>query len=130
MKYSKEFREKICEEYLHTDIGRIEICNKYNLPLNTVKVWLFRYYPDEYKCDKKARHYTKPDTFDDDEHIPKKYLNYKNVKDMSKTELIKEIIKKDFEIDKLKKSILGWTIRKTRIQMDKTNRIHYYFKAK
>ena len=40
MKYSKEFKEKVCEEYLQTDIGRKEIFEKYNLPLNTIKCWL------------------------------------------------------------------------------------------
>lgn len=103
MKYSKEFREKVCEEYLYTDIGRIEICEKYNLPLNTIKCWLFRYYPNEYKNDKKGRHYTMPNEFNAEAYISKKHLNYKNIKDMTKDEMIAELIKKDFEIARLKK---------------------------
>ena len=103
MKYSKEFKEKVCEEYLQTDIGRKEICEKYNLPLNTIKCWLYRYYPNEYKNDKKARKYTMSDKYSDDTYVSKKHLNYKNVKDMTKDEMIAELIKKDFEIEKIKK---------------------------
>lgn len=93
--YSKEFRDKICEEYLTTEIGRKEICRKYNLSLNTLKTWLRRHYPDEYKSDDKARCYTNQPKLD--------YINNINFKDMTREQLEAEIIKKDFEIKRLKK---------------------------
>lgn len=93
MKYSVEFREKVCKEYLTTDIGRIEICEKYNLPLNTIKCWLFRYYPNEYRQDKKARTY----------NIEKNIVSNSEFKDLSKEELQRLVIKKEFEIKRLKK---------------------------
>ena len=110
MKYSKEFRDKVCQEYLTTDIGRKEICEKYNLPLNTIKCWLFRYYPDEYKVDKKARPYKQSD-------IILKDIDKVSFKEMTKEQSQAELIKKDFEIARLKKSIHGYAIRKTRSQM-------------
>ncbi|MBR1453483.1 MAG: hypothetical protein IJ593_02395 [Lachnospiraceae bacterium] len=110
MKYSKEFRDKVCQEYLTTDIGRKEIYEKYNLPLNTIKCWLFRYYPDEYKVDKKARSYKQT-------NVTLKNTNKVSSKEMTKEQLQAELIKKDFEIARLKKSIHGYAIRKTQNQM-------------
>lgn len=107
MKYSNEFKEMVCEEYLHTDIGRKETCEKYNLPLNTIKCWLFRYYHNENKDDKIDIKNRIPVKNNNETYISKKHLNYKNVKDMSKDEMIAELIKKDFEISRLKKSIHG-----------------------
>jgi len=43
------------------------------------------------------------DKYSDDTYISKKHLNYKNVKDMTKDEMIAELIKKDYEIARLKK---------------------------
>lgn len=93
MKYSKEFRDKVCQEYITTDIGRVEICEKYNLPLNTVKCWMFRYYPNEYKNDKKARTY----------NVDKSIIQNTEFKDLTKEQLQELVIKKEFEIKRLKK---------------------------
>ena len=107
MKYSKEFRDKVCQEYLTTDIVRKGICEKYNLPLNTIKCWLFIYYPDEYKIDKKTRSYKQA-------NVILKNTDKVSFKEMTKEQLQAELIKKDFEIARLKKSIHGYAIRKTR----------------
>lgn len=92
MRYSKEFRYDVCHEYITTGIGSKEICEKYNLNINTFKVWMLRYFPNEMKVLRDAK-----------TSIPKKLISKFNIKDMTKEEMIAELIKKDFEIARLKK---------------------------
>ena len=68
---------------------------------------MFRYYPDEYKVDKKARSYKQA-------NVILKNINKVSFKEMTREQLQAELIKKDFEIARLKKSIYGYAIRKTR----------------
>lgn len=92
MRYSKEFRYDVCQEYITTGIGRQDICDKYNLNVNTFKVWLLRYFPNETKVFRENK-----------TSVAKKLVNKFNIKNMSKEEMIAELIKKDFEIARLKK---------------------------
>ena len=96
MRYAKEFRDKVYQEYITTGIGRKELCEKYNLNINTFKVWLIRFYPN-----------TSKKTISDKTNHSNTLVNKYNIKNMSKEEMITELIKKDFEIARLKKSIHG-----------------------
>ena len=93
--YDKEFKEKVCKEYIESDITRKEICEKYNIKFETFKDWLRRERLHKVSHNK--------------DFIPSgKVLTKKSyLKDMSREELQREIIKRDFEIARLKKSIHG-----------------------
>ena len=83
---------------------------------------MFRYYPDEYKVDKKARSYKQA-------NVILKNINKVSFKEMTKEQLQAELIKKDFEIARLKKSIHGYVMRKTRNQMVIINKREHYLQV-
>lgn len=88
--YNNEFRISVCEEYINSNITRKEIAEKYNIPFETFKSWMKRYYP----IDKNANTSTK---------IYHKMVEQSDYKTMSADELKLELIKKDIEIERLKK---------------------------
>ena len=93
MKYSKDLKEKILEEYTNTNIKRKEICEKYDIPIETFKGWLKQDRTGAY-----GKNYIKKLSNSTLSVIKKSGYN-----EMSKEELQLELIKKDFEIAKLKK---------------------------
>lgn len=93
MKYDKELKEKMLEEYTNTNITRKEICTKYNVPFETFKGWL-RY---DHNCSYGKRVIKKRSA------STSAVFNSSNYKDMSREELQLALIQKDIEIAKLKK---------------------------
>lgn len=98
--YSKGLISKICEEYFNCTITRKELCDKYNIKVDTLKSWLRRYYPVRYKNDPNARKYSAPAI--NSKCMP--LIDKSDYKDMTKEEMQMELIKKDFEIERLKKN--------------------------
>lgn len=98
--YDKELVKTICEEYFNCSITRKEICNKYNIKVDTLKSWLRRYYPERFKNDINARKYNAP--LINPKCMP--LIDKSDYKDMTKEQMQMELIKKDFEIERLKKN--------------------------
>lgn len=91
MEFSKAQRDKICEEYINSNVKRKDICAKYNLNYDTFKTWLNRYYPNCVKSHLSTK---------------KEYnlLEGSTYSEMSNNELQIELIKKDIELERLKKN--------------------------
>lgn len=89
--YSKEFKEKICNEYLNSDITRKAIAEKYNIPFETFKCWMKKYYSDGHKINGTTK-------------IFGKMIENSDYNSMSLEELKLELIKKEIELERLKKN--------------------------
>ena len=97
--YDKELIKTICEEYFQSKVTRREICDKYNIKIDTFKSWLRRHYSDKYKNDPNARSYNEP--LINSRCMP--LIDNSDYKEMTKEQMQMELIKKDFEIERLKK---------------------------
>ena len=64
-KYDKEFKKKILDEYFSGESSYTIIANKYDIPLNTVKMWVDQTrYPERYRGLGKKRGRPKGSTTD------------------------------------------------------------------
>lgn len=88
--YSKEFKINVCKEYVNSNMTRREIAKKYNIPFETFKNWMKKYYA----IDKNDNISTK---------IYHKTIEKSDYNSMTPDELKLELIKKDIEIERLKK---------------------------
>lgn len=89
--YSKEFREKVCNEYLNSGITRKDLAEKYNIPFETFKGWMKRYYANGHNINGTTKQYGN-------------MIESSDYNKMTQDELKLELIKKDIEIERLKKN--------------------------
>lgn len=90
--YDKEFRISVCKEYLNSGITRKSISDKYSIPFETFKSWLKSYYSSMKKENKNSN-----------VKICNKMVKKSDYDNMSLDQLKIELIKKDIEIERLKK---------------------------
>ncbi len=92
-KYSKELKEQALYEYANLNKSRKYIADKYKIPIETFKGWLRKEHIN-HKCDNLKL---------DNNSFPSDLIEKSDYRKMTKEELQIELIKKDFEIIKLKK---------------------------
>lgn len=116
MHYSRELKKKLCEEICFNNASTLKTANEYNIPVKTLEKWITAFNKDNHCFDPIIEIVNNFSLVDDS-----KFIDYNN---LSSEELKTIIMKKDIEIERLKKAYMvkgGGTERKVFITFSKKN---------
>ena len=94
--YCIDLKRKLCTEVCLNGKSTIKIAHEYHIPLKTLEKWITAFYKDPHCFDS-----TESSSFD---YKPISPVTNEDYDDLSLEDLKKEIMKKDIEIARLKKS--------------------------
>lgn len=97
MKYSRELKKELCKKICVNGDSTIKTANEYNIPLKTLEKWITAYNKDNHCFDPIIETVT-------DIKIINNFNNTIDYNDLSNEELKHELMKKDIEIERLKKN--------------------------
>lgn len=95
MAYSNSIRQEVCESIVVAECSIAETSKKFNIPETTIRDWLSKFKKDPY-CF--SRDYFEKQWFEN-----KQLYNSGEYLEMDQKDLLKELMKKDIEIARLKK---------------------------
>ena len=98
MYYSRELKKQLCENICIHGASTLKTTNEYNVPIKTLEKWVTAFYKDS--------HYFDPIIEVENEFKPLDKPTIIDYNDLSNDELIKELMKKDIEIARLKKGYM------------------------
>lgn len=97
MKYSRELKKELCERICINGDSTIKTAEEYNIPLKTLEKWITAYNKDNHYFDPIIETVT-------DIKVINNLNNTIDYNDLSNEELKHELMKKDIEIERLKKN--------------------------
>lgn len=97
MKYSRELKKELCEKICINGDSTLKIANEYNIPIKTFEKWITAYNKDNHCFDPIIETVTDIKIIDNTNNT----IDYN---DLSTDELKHELMKKDIEIERLKKN--------------------------
>lgn len=99
MKYSRELKKELCEKVCVNGGSTLKTANEYNIPIKTFEKWITAYNKDNCCFDPIIETVT-------DIKVINNLNNTIDYNDLSNEQLKHELMKKDIEIERLKKIIL------------------------
>lgn len=117
MKYSRELKKELCEKICVNGDSTLKTANEYNIPIKTLEKWITAYNKDNHCFDPIIQTVT-------DIKVINNINNTIDYNDLSIEELKHELMKKDIEIERLKKNYSvkeGGMERKVFITFSKKN---------
>lgn len=97
MKYNRELKKELCEKICVNGDSTLKTANEYNIPIKTFEKWITAFNKDNHCFDPIIETAT-------DIKIINNFNNNIDYNDLSNEELKHELMKKDIEIERLKKN--------------------------
>lgn len=97
MKYNRELKKELCEKICVNRVSTINTANEYNIPIKTLEKWITAYNKNNHCFDPIIKTVT-------DINIINNIDSSIDYNDLSVEELKHELMKKDIEIERLKKN--------------------------
>lgn len=117
MQYSRELKKELCEKICIHGYSMLKTANEYNIPIKTFEKWITAYNKNNHCFDPIVETVT-------DVKVVDNINNTINYNDLSMEELKHELMKKDIQIERLKKNYSvkeGGTGQKVFITFSKKN---------
>lgn len=96
MKYSRELKKELCEKICLNGDSAIKTAQQFNIPLKTLEKWITSFNKNNHCFDPIIENVTDVKLIND--------INYIDYNDLSNEQLKHELMKKDVEIERLKKN--------------------------